>query len=69
MVFPSLGSQGGVTGCAAAIGTPQHRGDTLTLSRYSKQDTATAHPSAGTRQSLQLGKSRSKAVLKGFLHA
>lgn len=69
MVFPSLRSQGGVTHCAAAVCAPQHRGGISTLSRYSKQDTAKSHPSAGTRQSLRLGKSHLKVVLKGFLHA
>lgn len=68
MVFPPVGSRGGVTH-AAAVCTPQHRGDVSSLPRYGKQDTAESHPSAGTRQPLRLGKSHLKAVLKGFLHA
>lgn len=50
MVFPPLGSRRGVTRGAAAGCKPRHRGDTVTLPRYGKQDTAQSHPSAGTRR-------------------
>lgn len=66
MVFPPLGSRRGVTRGAAAGCKPQHRGDTVTLPRYGKQDTAQSHPSAGTRRSLRMQNHTSRLRSEAF---